>query len=95
MDRNVTIRIGGLIGVASPFRQGGSLRLTLPRRIARKYAPRGSELEDLEFPVFFIETNIGVLMCTWSDLTRRSESKEISSTIADLIYGVQNGSFAP
>jgi hypothetical protein len=52
-------------------------------------------LEDLEFPVFFIETNIGVLMCTWSDLTRRSESKEISSTIADLIYGVQNGSFAP
>ena len=33
----VKISVGGVLGIASPFYQGGSLRLTIPKRVVDKY----------------------------------------------------------
>ncbi len=78
MAKEVTIEVRGLIGTASPFRQGGSIRIVLPKKIARAYntqRPSSSELEDVTF--FFIATNIGILMCSLLDLSRNPIMREL------------------
>ena len=82
MSRDVVVEILGLIGTASPFKQGGSLRLTLPKRIARVLLTRSSAetLEDVTF--FFIRTNMGILMCTLSDLIGNPSLKDLAMTRA-------------
>ena len=71
------IEIRDLIGTASPFKQGGSLRITLPKKIARGFAGRVSLEELQEATLFFVGTNVGILMCTLSDLQRNPMMKEM------------------
>ncbi len=76
--KQVTITITGLMGTATPFRQGGSLRIVLPRKIARAYnivKLSSDEIEEVTF--FFIGTDIGVLMCTLSDLSKNEIMQEL------------------
>ncbi|MDE1853871.1 MAG: hypothetical protein KGI38_09030 [Thaumarchaeota archaeon] len=69
MQEEVTIRVQRLVGVAVPFKQGGSLRITLPKRIARLYGISRSNWDDEEDCVFFFfETSVGILMCSKSDI---------------------------
>lgn len=77
MDKEIRIEIRDLLGTASPFKQGGSLRIVLPKRITRLYnierRPSG-EIGDVTF--FFIATNIGVLMCSLSELSKNPPLSE-------------------
>lgn len=78
MAKEITIEVRGLIGTASPFRQGGSIRIALPRKMARAFSVQRSssgELEDVTF--FFIATNIGILMCSLADLSRNPTVREL------------------
>ncbi len=75
--REIAIQILDLLGTAAPFKQGGSLRITLPKKMARTYASKSPKevLEDVTF--FFIRTNMGVLMCTLADLSSNVSLKEV------------------
>jgi len=77
MTREIAIQIVDLLGTAAPFKQGGSLRITLPKKMARAYTSKSPKevLEDVTF--FFIRTNMGVLMCTLADLSRNVSLKEV------------------
>jgi hypothetical protein len=61
--RELTVRIQSILGAASPYSQGGSLRITLPKQIARVYGLQRSSAQELEKKVFvFIETDYGIFL---------------------------------
>ncbi len=59
----ITAKVRGILGAASPYMQGGSLRITLPRQIARVYGLDRWSLKELDRKVFvFLETDQGILL---------------------------------
>jgi hypothetical protein len=61
--RELKAKIVRILGAASPYSQGGSLRITLPKQIARVYGLQKWSAGELEKKVFvFIETDQGILL---------------------------------
>ena len=78
--KEARIEIRGVIGAASPFRQGGSLRIILPKRIAKMYNLEKWQMSELENYAFvFLDTNLGILICPLKELLQRTELKELLS----------------
>ena len=71
----VKISIGGILGIASPFYQGGSLRLTIPKRVVTKY--RLEEKVGKEFfSLIFIEADKGIFMIPLDKVVRPDNIRE-------------------
>lgn len=65
-----------VIGAATPYRQGGSLRITLPKRLLRIYNLDRWQTPDLESSAFiFLETDSGILFAPLQDLLKNSQLK--------------------
>lgn len=59
----ITLKVRRILGAASPYMQGGSLRITLPRQIAEAYGLDRRSLKEMERKVFvFLETDQGMLV---------------------------------
>lgn len=69
LDQEVKITVKGILGVSSPFFQGGSIRLTIPKRAVKKY---GMELKaGKEFnSLVFLETDKGMLLLPLEKVVR-------------------------
>ncbi|MGQ9718608.1 MAG: hypothetical protein ACUVWK_01965 [Nitrososphaerales archaeon] len=78
--QEVKIEIKGIIGAASPFRQGGSMRIILPKKMAKVYNLERWQLYELESYAFvFIETNLGILICPLVDVLNKPEIRQLLS----------------
>ena len=76
----VKIEVKRVIGSQTPFWQGGSLRIILPKRIVRKYCKVGLRADLMrsgidEIPFVFIETDKGILMKPLAELLEDVELK--------------------
>ncbi len=60
-ERTVGVKITSILGVTAPFVQGGSLRLTIPKRMVKKYNLKQKVSQEY-FGYIFVETNKGVLL---------------------------------
>jgi hypothetical protein len=62
-QEEITLKVRRMLGAASPYVQGGSLRITLPRQISSVYGLDKRSLRELERKVFvFFETDKGILL---------------------------------
>ncbi|NWG09601.1 MAG: hypothetical protein HXX80_04760 [Nitrososphaerales archaeon] len=78
--KEVKIEIRGIIGAASPFKQGGSMRIILPKKIGKVYNLDRWQMHELESCTFvFIETNFGILICPLVDVLNKPEIKQLLS----------------
>lgn len=83
------VKIKQIVGAQTPFWQGGSFRMVLPKWIARKYCHLGMRKSINkkcgldQIPFVFIETNKGILMMPLKDLISDSEvSRKMQKLIA-------------
>lgn len=71
LSQELKVKIVGIIGAASPFWQGGSIRIILPKRVGWVYGLKRSDLRELEnFTFIFLETDKGILMCPLENLVK-------------------------
>jgi hypothetical protein len=61
LEQEVKLRVRGILGVTQPFWQGGSLRLTIPKRAVKKYALE-EKIGREYFALIFFETDKGMLL---------------------------------
>ena len=59
--KSLELKINSILGVTAPFAQGGSIRLTVPKRMVQKYGLK-RKLSQGYFGFVFVETNKGVLL---------------------------------
>ena len=77
MSQELKVEIVGIIGAASPFWQGGSIRITLPKRLGRTYGLGRKENRELEnFTFIFIETDKGVLISPMQEVLQDKDMRE-------------------
>jgi hypothetical protein len=75
MPAEVKIKIQKVLGAASIFRQGGSLRVILPRKsFALLNMPKDPDESDYS-TVILIATNKGILMRSLNDFLQDEEMK--------------------
>lgn len=60
-DKVIQAKVLNILGVTTPFAQGGSLRLTLPKRMVKKFNLHQKSEKDF-FGFIFVETDKGVLL---------------------------------
>lgn len=60
-EKEVRVKITSILGVTSPFIQGGSIRLTIPKRLVQKYGLK-HKLSGEYFGFIFVETDKGILL---------------------------------
>jgi len=80
VEQEVKLRIRGILGTCTPFYQGGVIRLTIPKRVVKKY--------DLEqkvgrefFSMIFVETDKGMLLLPLEKLIRPDTIRDALSFI--------------
>lgn len=60
-NKVIQAKVLNILGVTTPFAQGGSLRLTLPKRMVKKFNLQQKSEKDF-FGFIFVETDKGVLL---------------------------------
>ncbi len=81
-QEEITLKMRRVLGAASPYSQGGSLRITLPRQVAQMYGLEKWSFKELEKKVFvFVETDKGILVVP---LEKVLELKELGKHISTL-----------
>jgi len=65
----VKISVGAVLGIASPFYQGGSLRLTVPKRVIKKYKLDEKVGKEF-FSLIFLEADKGIFMIPLDKVVR-------------------------
>jgi len=65
----VKISVGQVLGIASPFYQGGSLRLTIPKKVAKKYKLEEKIGKEF-FSLIFLEADKGIFMIPLDKVVR-------------------------
>jgi hypothetical protein len=77
----VMVKIKSIIGVTKPFLQGGSMRLTLPKELAKKIGPKiGKEYVGF----IFLETDKGVLLVALDKTPNPGTVRDALSSFADI-----------
>jgi hypothetical protein len=94
-EKEITLKLRKIVGAQTPFWQGGSFRMILPKWISRKYCHKGMRKSINkncgldQIPFVFIETNKGILMMPLKDLISDSdihhEMKKILATGEDFL----------
>jgi len=64
----ITIEIKEILGSASPFSQGGSWRLTIPKRVVAKYEVEKRKREEPYISFVFVDTDKGLLLLPLSKI---------------------------
>jgi hypothetical protein len=61
--RRVPLAVRRILGTATPYHQGGSLRVILPREVVRAYGLEDRHRDEVaKVSLVFIETDLGVLV---------------------------------
>lgn len=68
-EQEVKIKIKGVLGVSSPFYQGGSVRLTIPKRAVTKLNMQNKIGKEF-YSMIFIETDKGMLVLPLEKVVR-------------------------
>ncbi len=68
-ETNVKIKVNGILGMASPFYQGGSLRLTLPKQVVKKYK-LSEKIGKGFFSLIFLEAENGIFVLPLEKVVR-------------------------
>jgi len=58
----VVVEIKGVLGISKPFPQGGSWRLTIPKRVVERYELSDKIKRDVFFSYVFLDTDKGLLL---------------------------------
>jgi len=77
VEGEVTLKIKEVLGTAIPFAQGGSWRLTIPKRVASRYGlerPKGEPY----ISFVFVDTDKGILLLP---LTKLVNLKTLESVL--------------
>ncbi|MGQ9469215.1 MAG: hypothetical protein ACUVTD_05245 [Nitrososphaerales archaeon] len=61
IEQEIKVRVKKVLGVAQPFWQGSSLRLTIPRRVTDEYKLKWKVGKEF-FAFIFFETDRGILL---------------------------------
>ena len=67
--KKTEIEIRDVLGTAVPFRQGGSRRLIIPKKVVKHPIFNGAEMQDAE-ELAFVDTDMGVLLRPLKDLLK-------------------------
>jgi len=75
LDQEVKIKIKGVLGVSSPFYQGGSIRLTVPKRAAAKFNMEDKVGKEF-YSMIFLESDKGMLLLPLDKVVRPDNIKD-------------------
>jgi hypothetical protein len=68
-EQEVKLKIKGILGVSSPFYQGGSIRLTVPKRAVTKLKMQDKIGKEF-YSMIFMETDKGMLVLPLDKVVR-------------------------
>jgi hypothetical protein len=68
-----------ILGWSTPFEQGGSVRLTLPKRYVKEYDIKGKMKGREFFGLIFVKTDNGVLLVAAEDMLRENSIRDALS----------------
>jgi len=60
-EQEIKLKMKGILGVSSPFYQGGSIRLTIPKRAAARFNMQDKIGKEF-YSMIFLETDKGMLI---------------------------------
>jgi len=64
-SETITLHIKRMLGIATPFKQGGSVRLIIPKLVVENYFEK--KLKRMNFPLAFVETDEWLLLVPLDD----------------------------
>jgi hypothetical protein len=68
-EQEVRLKIRGILGTCTPFYQGGVIRLTIPKRVVKKYNLEEKVGKEF-FSMIFVETDKGMLLLPLEKIIR-------------------------
>lgn len=82
----IEIEIKEMIGVAKPFPQGGVWRLTVPKKVVRKYDLEFYRKKGKFFAFIFLDTDKGLLLLPLPKVVNLENLREALMGFIDLSY---------
>jgi len=70
--KKLEIEVRGVLGAATTYRQGGSVRIILPKRVTKYYSMKLDEEEGSIITLMFVETDKGIFLQTTDDVHKDS-----------------------